>query len=196
MIEHQRRPRRLRDDRIEKRDHALPAVEYCELHRQARRAENLHADAFVFLHPLLVVFIHGARLVQQPAGDTAQARLLDKLFIERIDRVGGPRKLKVIGLHFGKHPPVLGGDLRRFANDPKVVERPASALPFRIRASQIVDKRPGESRLLRQFLLYRLPRAAPDSSGIASEGSTAEKSFVFSWMTCANPFSIRLSSTS
>ena len=61
----------------------------------------------------------------------ARSGLLHKFFIERVHGVRRPRKLQVLGLHFGQHAPVFRAGLR-----PAVVDGvPADdAVPARLRA--------------------------------------------------------------
>jgi DNA-binding NarL/FixJ family response regulator len=126
MVEDDGRPCRACDHRVEEGDHSIAAVEKREFHRQRIGNANLHARRHVFTEALPVLLVERGSFQQQAAGDPAGSRLLDEFLVQRIDRVGRPRKFEVFLFHLGEHTAVFCGGLRRLRNDAQEIERPAS----------------------------------------------------------------------
>ena len=76
----------------------LLAVEEGQLHGQRIGHAHLHARGHVLAQALAVLVVERAGFEQQAAGHAVGARLLDQLFVQRVDGVGRTRELQVFVL--------------------------------------------------------------------------------------------------
>ena len=154
VIEHQGSPGGLCDYGIQQRDHALPAIEYRQLHRQGGALKTstpmpLYSSMRCLWSSSIVPVSYS-----KTAGDTAQAGLLDQLLIERIHRIRGTRELQILRLDLGQACGGIGqrsATARLRSGDSRACR--GLPAPPNTRAL-VVYERTGEPRLFSEFLLH------------------------------------------
>ena len=152
MAEDHRGPGGTGDHRIEKRDHAVLAIENGQLHGQRIGDAHLDAGGNILGEALAMLVVEGSGLQQEAAGNSGRAGLFDQLFVQGIDGVGRARKLQVLLFDFRQHAAVFGGGLRRFGHDAQKVQGAAAALSFRVDRLQVVDEAGSGADIVGQFL--------------------------------------------